>query len=73
MKFCCCPSVAKSWPALCDPMNRSTAGFPVPPYVQKFAQTHVYSVSDEVLVCYIMSYRLLLHHWVAEFYYVMEL
>ena len=26
-------------------------GFPVPHYLQKFAQTHVYSVSDEVLVC----------------------
>ena len=71
MKFCC--SVANSCPTLCDPMNCSTPGFPVPHYLQKFAETHVYSDNDEVLVCCIMSYRLSLNHWVAESYYIMEL
>ena len=37
----CCP-VTKSYPTLCDPMNCSTSGFPVLPYVPEFAQTHVH-------------------------------
>ena len=37
-----CCSVAKSCPALCDPMNYSTPGFPVLHYLLKFVQTHVH-------------------------------
>ena len=49
MKECvhhCCCSVAQLWPALCDPMNCSTPGFPVLHYLQEFAQTHVHWVDD---------------------------
>ena len=39
--FCCCCSVTKSYPTLCDPMDRSTPGFPVLHHLPKFSQTHV--------------------------------
>ena len=42
--WCC--SVAKSCPTLCDPMYCSTPGFPVPHYLQEFAQIHVHWVMD---------------------------
>ena len=45
---CSCCSVAKSCLTLCDPMNCSTPGFPVLHYLQEFAQTHVYCVSDAI-------------------------
>ena len=45
--YCCC-SVAQLWPALCDPMNCSTPGFPVLHYLQEFAQTHVHWVDDVI-------------------------
>ena len=48
LKVCCCCSVAKSCLTLCDPMDCSTPGFPVPHYLLKFAQTHVHLVSDAV-------------------------
>ena len=35
-------SVAPSCPTLCDPMNRSTPGFPVHYKLPKFTQTHVH-------------------------------
>jgi len=44
--FCCCCSVTKSCPTLCDPVNCSTPSFPVLHYLPDFAQTHVHSVSD---------------------------
>ena len=40
LRGCCC-LVAKSCPALCDPMNCSTPGFPDLHYFPEFAQTHV--------------------------------
>ena len=40
--ICCCYSVAKSRPTLCNPMNCSTPGFPVLHYLWEFAQTHVH-------------------------------
>ena len=40
-------SVAQSCPTLCDPMNRSTPGFPVHHQLQ-FTQTHVHRVSDAI-------------------------
>ena len=43
--FCCC-SVSKSRLTLCDPTDCHTPGFPVLPYLPKFAQTHVHCVSD---------------------------
>ena len=37
----CCCSVAQSYPSLCDPMDCSTPGFPVPHHLLELAQTHV--------------------------------
>ena len=39
-------SVVKSYPAVCDPMDCSTPGFPVLQYLLEFAQTHVHWVSS---------------------------
>ena len=35
-------SVAQSCPTLCDPMDCSTPGLPVPHQLLEFTQTHVY-------------------------------
>ena len=40
--------VAQSFPTLCDPMNRSTPGFPVHHQLPELAQTHVHRVSDSI-------------------------
>ena len=40
--LCCFHSVAQSCPTLCDPIDCSTPGFPVPHYLSEFAQTHVH-------------------------------
>ena len=48
MFSCCCCSVAKSCPTLCDPMKCSMPGFPVLHYVLEFAQTHVHWVCDAI-------------------------
>ena len=47
-RYCCCCSVAKSCPTLCDPMNCSTPGFPVLHYLLEFTQTHVHWVADAI-------------------------
>ena len=39
-------SVAQSCPALCDPTDCSTPGFPVLHYLPELAQTHVHRVGD---------------------------
>ena len=41
-------SVAKSSPTLCDPMNRSTPGLPVPHKLPEFTQTQVHRFSDAI-------------------------
>ena len=41
-------SVAHSCLTLCDPMNRSTPGLPVPHQLPEFTQTHVHRVSDAI-------------------------
>ena len=41
-------SVAQSCPTLCNPMNRSTPGFPVHHQLPEFTQTHVHWVSDAI-------------------------
>ena len=43
-------SVAQSCPTLCDPMNRSTPGFPVHHQLPEFTQTHIHQVSDASVV-----------------------
>ena len=35
-------------PALCNPRDCSTAGFPIFPYILEFAQTHVHFVGDAI-------------------------
>ena len=42
--FCCC-SVAQSCLTLCDPVDWSTAGCPVPHHLPKFAQVHVHCIT----------------------------
>ena len=47
-------SVARSWPTLCDPMNRSTPGLPVHHQLPEFTQTHVRCVgepSNHLILC----------------------
>ena len=41
-------SVTKLCPALCDPMDYSTSGFPVLHYLPEFAQTHAHCVDDAI-------------------------
>ena len=41
---CCCCSVAKLCLTLCNPMDWSTAGFPVFHYLPEFAQIHIHWV-----------------------------
>ena len=41
-------SVAQLGPTLCDPMNCSTPGLPVPHHLPEFTQTHVDQVSDAI-------------------------
>ena len=53
-------SVAQSCPTLCDPMNRSTPGLPVPHQLPEFTQTHVYRVSDAIQPSHPLSSRFLL-------------
>ena len=44
----CCYLVTKSCPTLCDPMDCSTPGLPVPHHLLKFAQVHVHCMSDTI-------------------------
>ena len=41
-------SVTQSCPTLCDPMNRSTPGFPVHHQLPEFTQTHVHWAGDTI-------------------------
>ena len=41
-------SFVQSCPTLCDPMDRSTPGFPVHHQLQELVQTHVHRVSDAI-------------------------
>ena len=45
---CCCCSVAKLCPALCDPVDCSTPDLPVPHCVPEFAQVHVHWIDDAI-------------------------
>ena len=45
--YCCC-SVARSCLTLCDPMDCSTAGFPVLHHLPELAQTRVHWVGDAI-------------------------
>ena len=45
---CCCCSVANLCPTLCNPMDCSMTGFPVPHHLQEFAQVHDHWISDTI-------------------------
>ena len=45
-------SVAQLCPALCDPRNCSTPGFPVHHQLPEFTKTHVHGVSDAIQPSY---------------------
>ena len=49
-------SVTQSCPTLCDPMNRSTPGFPVHHQLLDFTQTHVRQISDAIQPSHPLSY-----------------
>ena len=49
MRLCCCCSVTQSCPTLCDPMECSTPGLPVPHHLLKFAQFHVHCIGESIL------------------------
>ena len=44
----CFCSVTESWLTPCNPMDYSTSGFPVLPYLPECVQTHVHRVSDAI-------------------------
>ena len=51
--FCCamwisCCSFAQLCLTLCDPMDCSTPGFPVPHHLPEFAQVHVHWIGDAI-------------------------
>jgi len=46
--YCCCYSVDQSCPTLCDPMDCSTPGLPVPHYIPEFIQVHVHCIGDAI-------------------------
>ena len=48
-------SVAHLGPTLCNPVDCSTPGFPVPHQLPKLAQTHVHWVSDAILPSHSLS------------------
>ena len=41
-------SVPQSCPTLCNPIDRSSPGFPVHPQLPELTQTHVHQVSDAI-------------------------
>ena len=45
---CCCHSVTKLCPILCNPMHCNKPGFPVLHYLPEFSQTHVHWVGDAI-------------------------
>ena len=46
--ICCCHSVAKSCPTLCDHMDCSKPGSPARYYLPEFAQVHVHWLGDAI-------------------------
>ena len=54
LRGCCC-LVAKSCPALCDPMNCSTPGFPVLYYLWQSAQIHDHWGGDAIQPSHLLS------------------
>ena len=51
----CCFWVAKSSSTLCDPMDCSMPGFPVPSHFPEFAQVHVHWIGDAIQLSHPLS------------------
>ena len=51
----CCVLVVQSCLTLCHPMDCSTPGFPVLPYLRRFAEIHVHWVSDAIQLSHPLS------------------
>ena len=51
----CCCSVTQLCPTPFDPMDCSTPGFPVFPYLPEFVQIHVHWVSDAIQPSHLLS------------------
>ena len=56
---CCCCSVTKLGPILCNPMNCSMPDLPVLQYFPEFAQIHAHWVSNAIQVSHPHSFLLL--------------
>ena len=54
---CCCYSVAKLCPTLCDIVDCSTPGLPVPHYLLEFAQVHVHWIIDAIQLSHPQFYK----------------
>ena len=52
---CCCRSVVQRCPTLCNPMDYSMPGLPVPHYLPESSQTHVHGVSDVIQASHPLS------------------
>ena len=52
-------SVAQLCPTLCNPMDHSLPGFPVPHHLPELAQTHVHQVGDAIQLSHPLSLLLL--------------
>ena len=65
----CCSSVTQSRPALCDSMDCSMPGLPVPHHFCTFSQVHVYSIGDAIQPSHPLmpssplALNLSQHHW----------
>ena len=46
--YCCCHSVAQSCLTLCDPMDCSMSGLPVPHHLLEFPGVHAHCISDAI-------------------------
>ena len=53
--YCCCCSVTRLCPTLCNPMDCSMPGFPVLHCLPEFTQTHVHWVDDIIQPFYLLS------------------
>ena len=46
--YCFCCSVAKLCPTLCNPVDCSSPGLPVPHYLPEISQVHIHWISDAI-------------------------
>ena len=64
----CCCSATESCPTLCDPMDCSTPGLPVPHYTLEPAQTHVSQGHLPTILSSVVPFSLCLQSWQIYFF-----